>query len=155
MPLSWKRLRIGVLLLLLAYVAYGQWQATQLLSWQRPINVAIYPISGDGSAQTVSYIQQLNQADFSDLGDYFASQAAAVGLAVQPFVFSLRGPVATPPPALPVRYSRLGALLWSLRLRWYNWRTATGAADINFYALYTTQPVAQCLSTPLRCKRAV
>jgi len=58
---TFKKLRILVLLLVLFLVAASSWLTQwRTTSWERPLVVAIYPINGDGSAQSAEYIEGLS-----------------------------------------------------------------------------------------------
>lgn len=69
---SFRNFRVVFLLIILAIVAiYTQNQYLNTTSWYQPIEVVIYPINGDGSVTTDSYINQLRKKHFMDIDNFF------------------------------------------------------------------------------------
>ena len=59
-----KLLRKGILVYILILVAVGHWLTTQrATSWERPLSVAVYPINGDGSQDSVLYGHSLTKGE--------------------------------------------------------------------------------------------
>lgn len=117
-------LRIAVLLLIFVTVAQEAWLSrSRAVSWQDPLRVAIYPINGDGSATTASYLQHLEPSSFAAIGRFFDEEAKrhgrslfrALDIAVAPTVKDL-------PPQPPRNGSMLDSISWSLRMRYWAWR---------------------------------
>jgi hypothetical protein len=120
----WKRLRIAVLLLVLATVAWQTWiDRTTTTDWHAPLWIGIFPINGDGSAAAARYIAQLTPDTFTSLETFFAREARRYDVAVDPPVHvQTYAPVAPRPPALARGAGPIGAAWWSLEMRWYTWR---------------------------------
>ncbi len=129
-----RRLRIFILLLILASVAVGTWRAkARVADWRYPLKVAIYPINGDGSTATDAYITGLNDAAFKPIADFLDEEAKRYGVALrygQPISVDVAPEVKTQPPEPPRDGNVLSIILWSLKLRYWAYRadTHTGAS---------------------------
>jgi hypothetical protein len=137
----WRKLRIIVLLLILAFVALNTYfDRVYSTDWNMPLRVAVYPISGDGADETERFLQKISDDDFAPLEAFFDHEAKHYGIAMQwPVGFSLASRLQELPPALEPRSRLLGRMAWSLRMRWWAWRTpdAPGPApDIKLFVLY-------------------
>lgn len=136
----WRKLRIVILLFILATVAQSAWLQKQDLEWKDSLYVAVYPINFDGSAQSTSYIATLNQEQLLPIADYLVEEAERYGLKVKrPFEVRL-GPVVSDHPPQPVKHaSMLQTISWSLQFRWWAWRHSPKIIvppDIRLYLLY-------------------
>lgn len=120
-----KIYRVGLLLLVLLGVAVGTaWDRYLLAGWQAPVQVAIYPINGDGSAETDVYIATLNAAKFADIASFMASQSERYQVKLkQPLVLHLYPAVKSLPPVPPnTSANSLQIAWWSLQLRYWAYR---------------------------------
>lgn len=120
----WRKLRIAILLFVLATVAQAAWIARgRTTEWNNTVRVAIYPIPGDSSSVTEQYIGSLQRPDFEAIEKFFSSEAAGYGVAVRkPIEIALAPVIAARPPAPPFGGNRLEIGLWSLQLRYWAWR---------------------------------
>jgi len=120
----WRKLRIVILLFVLATVAQAAWIArARTTEWNNTVRVAIYPINGDGSSVAARYIGELRKSGFERIATVFASEAAGYGVPVRnPIDIGLAPPVESQPPSPPFGGSKLDVVLWSLRLRFWAWR---------------------------------
>ena len=76
--LTFKRLRIAILLGVLAVVAGSTYyQVHAMANWSRPLIMTIYPINGTGTAAVAKYINNLKMDDFADLARFLDEEAAA------------------------------------------------------------------------------
>jgi hypothetical protein len=135
----WRYLRIALLLFVLVLAAVGTvLDRVRTTDWDRPLRVGLFPISADGRKATDEYIDGLGEAQFALIIDFFERQAERYGLAVErPIDLTLHDPVPEPPPLLPRNSGALGTMLWSLKLRWYNWRVGGDSGEqIRMYVLY-------------------
>ncbi|MBC7786386.1 MAG: hypothetical protein H7Z18_02785 [Methylophilaceae bacterium] len=136
----WKKIRIVILLLVLATVAQQSWRDQASLDWKDNFYVAVYPINADGSAKVAAYIHKLNQEDFAPMGDYFTEEAARYGVMLRrPIEIQLGSQVHDLPPAPNVHGSMLDTIIWSLKFRYYAWNNSPKVAikpDIRLYLLY-------------------
>ena len=119
-----KRLRIALLLFVLATVALGAWRGeTRIKEWKNSVHVALYPMAGDASETTQRYLARLKPAQFRVIEDYLGAEAARHGLTLlKPVSIEVAPLVSEPPPALPATPSALDAVWWSLRMRLWAWR---------------------------------
>lgn len=117
-----RRLRILVLLVVLAFVALGTWlDRLQTTDWDGPLLVALYPVNADGSDVVAREIATPRTAQAEVLEAFFAGEAREYGLPLErPLRFVVAPALAESPPLLPEDAGALGALWWSLRLRWWN-----------------------------------
>lgn len=119
-----RKLRILLLLLVLATVAQTTWLAkSRATSWQSSLNVAICPISGDGSSATDAYIAKLNAEDFDTIEEFFEREAKRYGIDTwRPVDVSLAPRLANLPPPAPAGGGPVASILWSLEMRYWAWR---------------------------------
>lgn len=123
----WKTLRIILLLLVLAGVAYVAWfERSRATGWSDTLHVAIYPINGDGSAATEAYIRSLTADSFRPIERWFDEEGRRHGLAVGRLVtVSLAPPVVGTPPQ-PRAGAGIPEAVWtSLQLRFWAWRNGS------------------------------
>jgi hypothetical protein len=99
---SLRRLRIALLLVVLAVVALGQWQARALVtSWETPLWVVLHPLAADGS-----------DAAAHDVASLDAERE-------QPVVVRVGAVPDAPPPLPPEDGGALTIAWWSLKLRYW------------------------------------
>jgi hypothetical protein len=117
----WKSIRIAVLLLVLATVAFQAWHDRVITqSWQEPLWVGIFPLNGDGTPGAQRYVESLAAQDFAAIEDFFAREAHRYGVEVaRPVHIELYPPGHELPPMLGRDAGPLGIAWWSLKLRWY------------------------------------
>jgi hypothetical protein len=136
----WQKLRVTVLLLILATVAWQALLDQEALKWRQGFNVAIYPINADRSSNVSAYLQTLTASDFEPVEAYFTSQAEPYGLNFkQPITLYIGDEISKIPPAPPKSQSALRAIIWSLKFRIYAWLNSPKLAvkpDIRMYLLY-------------------
>jgi hypothetical protein len=119
----WRRIRIAILLVVLAVVAGGAWlDQRRTTSWQRTVWVGAFPLNADGSAAAAGYIAALGEAQLQPVADFVAREARRYGIALEaPVSLRLYPAPAQLPPALDAHASLPGRVLWSLRLRYYRY----------------------------------
>ncbi len=124
----WKLARVTALLVVLVAVAGMTYiDKVRTTSWKQTLWVGIFPMNGDGSAVADRYVRSLTVKDFAGIETFFAEEARRYGVSlVRPIRIELYPSPAGRPPALERGSGALGALWWSLRMRWY----ARGAADV-------------------------
>ena len=137
----WRRLRIVILLLVLATVAQTAWlERTRTAEWRTSLRVVIYPINGDGSPTATAYIDELDQQSFDVIETFFETEAQHFGLELSDPIDTFLAPqIAVTPPVPPFGGSVLEIMLWSLELRYWAWRndTHTGPkADVRLFVVY-------------------
>jgi hypothetical protein len=127
-----RRLRIFILLFILATAAFSTWRAkARVADWRYPLRVAIYPINGDQSAATAAYIASLKTETFKPIADFLDEEAKRYGVAMsygQPVSLSLAPEVKNQPPDPPLGGNVFRVILWSLQLRYWAYRADTSGA---------------------------
>ena len=120
-----RKIRIAILLLILIFVALNALtESTYPKQWRGSIQVALYPVNADGSETAASYINSLSASDFETIETFFDTQAHKYGLGLDhPFRFTLASPLKQAPPLIGDHPSHLDIIWWSLKLRWFAWRT--------------------------------
>jgi hypothetical protein len=119
-----KYLRIAILLIILATVAEGAWLSrSRAVSWKNPLQVAVYPINGDGSEATASYLRGLRPTAFKSIENFFDEEAKRYGRDIfHPVEITLAPVLAALPPQPPRGGNVLDNVLWSLQMRYWAWR---------------------------------
>ncbi len=136
-----KRLRIIVLLYVLAFVAVGQWlTAKRSTAWDATLWVDLYPVNGDGSTATQRYLDSLTAEEFNGLEPFFTAEARRYGLQVpRPFRIDVRAQYTAALPQLESS-SPVATLWWSLRMRFtaaaLRWHATGPNGDILMFVVY-------------------
>lgn len=135
-----RKFRIGVLLFILLTVAVGAWQArVRTTSWNRALDVVVFPVNADGTAETAQYIRSLDDEAFEPIRTFMRNEAREYGITVLNPVDVHIGPeVDAMPPAPPVGASVPMVMLWSLSMRFWAWRHGEHPVlrpDVRIYAL--------------------
>jgi hypothetical protein len=136
-----RRLRILILLLVLATVAQSAWLArSRAAEWKSSLQVTVYPIAGDGSAATAETLARLREEQFEPIERFLEREARRHGIAtLRPVDVSLAPVVSVKPPDPPGARGALDTVLWSLHLRWWAWRhdeTAGPKPQIRLFVLF-------------------
>ncbi|PKO50921.1 MAG: hypothetical protein CVU27_07385 [Betaproteobacteria bacterium HGW-Betaproteobacteria-20] len=136
----WRKLRITVLLLILATVVQQTWLDKADLAWKNNFYIAVYPINADGSSKVSAYLRTLTRDDFEAVAEYFAQEAAPYHLGLRrPIEVQLGAAVDKIPPAPPNGGSVLNNVVWSLKFRYFAWKNSPKVnvkPDIRLYLLY-------------------
>ena len=121
---NWRYARIGILLFILASVAQTAWLARgRTTEWKYSVRVAIYPIAGDSSAATASYIKQLSVSTLTPIATFMKSEAVRQHIAIDaPVDMYLAHVVESSPPPPPFGGSTVDIMRWSLQFRFWVWR---------------------------------
>jgi hypothetical protein len=122
--MSFRRIRILILLSVLAGALGFTWLERHLVSgWRTPLDVAVIPINGDGSAASAAAIAALSPGDFADMNAFLEREVTRYGVKQSPAMrVSLRPELKAMPPAPPQGGSVLQTMAWSLKLRWWVYR---------------------------------
>ena len=137
-----KLLRKGILLYVLLLVAGGHWLSVKrTTSWERPLQVVVHPINGDGSPRSDEYIGRLDADAFDGVAAFINEEAAHHGVALdEPMRMVLGRTVTEQPPMPPAGAGTLSIMLWSLKLRYWAWQVDRGddppSSDIEIYVRY-------------------
>lgn len=137
----YKRIRIAILLFILASVAIGSWSSySKAHSWRSTLYVTVYPINADGSEASARHIAALEEASFEPIEEFLEAQAHEHGVTQnRPVMVSLGPTIARTPPPRPRRANIIDAIRWSLTIRYWAWVNTPNTAlkpDIRMYALF-------------------
>ena len=114
-----RKIRIAILLLILAFVATDTW-LTRVYStdWQESLYIGVYPINADGSEAADRYIARLKPEHFEGIETFLAREAKRYGRTIErPVRVNLGQPVLEQPPALSESPNVVEIMWWSLRMR--------------------------------------
>ena len=122
MKVTFRGIRIAILLAILAVVAANHWLGIwRTTDWDQPLWVTIYPVNGDGSAKSQKMIDQLEIRHFQPVADFVKREAQKYGVMLdQPLSLHLAPEVTNTPPPTP-RYDEgaFAIAIWSLKMRWW------------------------------------
>jgi hypothetical protein len=119
-----RRIRIAILLVILAIVALNTWTDSLFATeWRAPMTVALFPINADGSPVTQEYIASLTPQEFASIESFFDTEIKEAGIALdRPIRIALAPVMKSRPPLRPPNAGALTTIMWSLHLRWWAWR---------------------------------
>jgi hypothetical protein len=142
-PISlWRALRIAVLAYLLVMVAVTAWLTkARSTDWDDTLYVAIYPVNGDHSDPSRDYVAALDVSEFNAIPEFFEREGARYGIDLTHLVaIELGAEILEAPPAPPTDGNPIAIIWWSLRLRWFAWRTEMDQSlptpDIRMFVVY-------------------
>jgi hypothetical protein len=117
----WRKIRIGVLLLILAVVAWNHWyDRLSTTDWDETLTVGIFPVDDADDAQAAAYIARLTTADVAEVETFLNEEAAGYGITIaRPVSVQLFPVVAEPPPERDANAGMFGNMWWSLKMRMY------------------------------------
>ena len=118
--MSWRGVRVGLLLFVLAMVGLDAWLTRgRTTSWENTFRVSVYPIVADGQPATRDYVARLTREDFAPIESFLQREAPRYGITLaEPLRLWLRPPLDELPPLPPADRGVLGTIAWSLKLRW-------------------------------------
>jgi hypothetical protein len=116
----WRKLRIAVLLLILAIAAYSTWyDRASTTNWERTLWIGVFPINEGGDAGR-QYIADLSTADVADIESFINREARRYGVQLdRPVRVDLYPTVAEKPPEHDLKGNVFATMWWSLKLRLY------------------------------------
>jgi hypothetical protein len=116
---------VGILVIVGANTVLTRQRTTD---WGDPLRMGIYPVNGDGSAETGVYITTLSKMAFEPIAKFFSREAGRWGLSIEvPVTLHLGPEIETLPPPPPTDGNRLAIMLWSLKFRL--WASRFGPID--------------------------
>ncbi|HRP97559.1 MAG TPA: hypothetical protein PL143_15060 [Rhodocyclaceae bacterium] len=116
-----RRLRILVLLFILATVALNEWRTdVRLTSWENTVHVGIYPVAADDSPVSARFVAALDDDQFAGIAEWMQQQSDRWGRSVlQPIALRVAPPLSARPPLPQQNGGVLDAVVWSLKMRWW------------------------------------
>jgi hypothetical protein len=146
----WKKVRIFILLVILAGVIQQTFLDKADLDWKDNFYVAVYPVNADDSFEAGAYIKTLKRDDFEPVVEYFAIEAERYKLGMRhPVEVQLGDIVSEIPPAPPTNGSLFSTIIWSLKFRFFAWNHSPKVPvkpDIKLYLLYYNPATSPALS---------
>ena len=123
--MTFKNIRITLLLLVLGYIVLDSFLSSKRATeWKHPLRVVIYPINADGRETTDKYISTLTTSQFESFTTLLKKESSRYGLKLSsPISVQLSTPIKSLPPAIPKNRSTLNTMWWSLKLRYWTWKT--------------------------------
>ena len=139
--LTFKKIRILILLTILAVVALNSWlSVVRSTDWDRSLWVIVYPINADGSKESDEYIRTLSNESYNTVQQFFINEIERYGLSVNNPVEIRLGPVIKEMPPLPPKDRNvLKTMLWSLKMRYWSFAVDKydgPRPDIQVFVLY-------------------
>jgi hypothetical protein len=136
-----RNLRYAILLLILLFVAVNEAVLKlRATSWDRPLQVHVYAVSGDGRAATEAFIDALSTEDFLPMQGFVNSEAKRYGLTWEAIEVEYHGRLDSHPPQPPSGQSILENIWWSLSFRvwaWYRgWTSDKESGDVELFVSY-------------------
>lgn len=122
---SFRNLRIVVLLALLAMaVVYTGDQKLYSRSWHSPLDVTVFPINPANDPAVDRYLASLKPGHFGAVENFMAREARRYEVIAAPPVRVRPGSTvgAVPPDPPGQAAGPIGALIWSLKMRWWIFR---------------------------------
>jgi hypothetical protein len=121
----WRTVRTTILLLVLIWAAGHTWlDRVMSTRWRDTLWVGVFPVNADGSTRAQRYIDGLEENQFGDIESFFEREARRYGKALaQPLHVALYPQLKQTPPELDRNAGLLATAMWSLKLRWFAWRT--------------------------------
>ncbi len=136
-----KNLRYAILLFILLFVAVNEAVLKmRSTSWERPLRVHIYAVSGDARGASEAYVDRLTTKHFKPIETFMSREAKRYGISMQPIKVEYHGRLESHPPQPPSGRSVLGNMWWSLRFRswaWYRgWTSDNDHSDVELFVSY-------------------
>lgn len=137
----WKKVRISILSLALAYVSLGAYTDTHQ-NWDKPVRVVIHPINIHDSKVVQNYIDNLKESDFDEIEEFVKTNSAMYRDKPVQMNIELSKQVKKSPrlPTEEVANSMWRTILWSLEFRAFgllNFKKDDLGADTVLYLTYT------------------
>lgn len=138
----WRKLRIAILLLILAIAAYSNWfDRASTTNWDKTLWIGVFPINAEGSASGANYISALTPERINEIEQFINREARRYGVAIdRPVRVDLYPAVAEQPPPHDADGNVFSTMWWSLKLRLYARRNShpPGRAppQIRIFVLY-------------------
>jgi hypothetical protein len=122
----WRKIRIGVLLLILAIASWSTWyDRLSTTDWDETLTVGVYPIDEPDDQAIHDYVAPLGDPEIADVESFLNEEAAEYGIAIdRPVSVRMYRPVTEKPPERDADSGFFGNLWWSLKMRMYAGRAA-------------------------------
>lgn len=117
----WRKLRIAILLLILAIAVYSNWyDRLSTTDWDETLWIGVFPVNADAGGAGQSYISKLATQDVADIERFINEEAHGYGITLdRPVRVDLFPEVGEKPPQHDVDGNVFATMWWSLKLRLY------------------------------------
>ena len=135
-----KKIRVALLLFVLAFVALNS-SLTKLRAtdWESTLWLVVYPINGDGSEKTATYIKNLQEENYTGIENFMSEEIDRYDLMLErPIEVKLATEVRQLPPPPPRNGSTLDIIFWSLKMRYWAYKVDNfdGPGDMQMFVVY-------------------
>lgn len=158
---TFARIRILLLLIALGFtVLYSTHQKDASRSWNKPLEVVIFPINGDNTEATEDYILSLKNSDFEPINQWLNQQASRYFLRIDtPARFHLGDPINSLPPVLDNQRNPLDVIWWGLTMRWWSFRNTPDSKSnlerVRMFVIYQQNIQGQALPHSLGLEKGL
>lgn len=158
--LSFRAVRIFILLLILFVVGMNSLLVkSETTDWKETLHVAVYPINGDESETSKSYINDLEVYVFKEIESFIAIEGESYELPIEDPITILLGPeIDALPPVPPDRGNMLRVIWWSLKMRYWAFKNDKYDGpnpDIRMFVLYFDPKTHKQLDNSLGLKEGL
>lgn len=117
----WRKLRIAILLLILAIAVYSNWyDKISTTDWDETLWIGVFPINADDGEAGENYIESLSTERLADIERFINEEAHRYGVAIdRPVRVDLYPEVREKPPLHDADGNVLSTMWWSLKIRLY------------------------------------
>jgi hypothetical protein len=117
----WRKLRIAILLLILAIAVYSNWyDRLSTTDWDETLWIGVFPVNADDGDAGERYIGALATQDVADIERFINEEAHRYGVALdRPVRVDLYPEVGEKPPQHDVDGNVFATMWWSLKVRLY------------------------------------
>ena len=138
----WRKLRIAILLLILAIASYSNWyDRLSTTDWDETLWIGIFPVNADDSESGESYIASLSTGDLADIERFINAEARSYGVRIdRPVRVDLYPEVGEKPPLHDFDGNMFATMWWSLKVRLYARRNShphgRPAPQVRIFVMY-------------------
>ena len=117
----WRKLRIAILLFILAVAAYSNWyDKYSTTDWDETLWIGVFPINADDGEAGDDYIAALTREDVADIERFINDEAHEFGVTIdRPVRVDLYPEVREKPPLHDVDGNIFSTMWWTLKVRMY------------------------------------
>jgi hypothetical protein len=117
----WRKLRIAILLLILAIAVYSNWyDKLSTTDWDETLWIGVFPVNADDGDAGERYIASLTKEDVADIERFINEEAHRYGITLErPVRVDLYPEVREKPPQHDLHGNVFATMWWSLKVRLY------------------------------------
>jgi hypothetical protein len=120
-PAVWRKLRIAILLFILAIALYSNWyDELSTTDWDETLSIGVFPVNADDGDEGARHIASLTVQDLADIEAFLNEEAHHYGVKIgRPVRVDLFPEVREKPPQHDVDGNIFSTMWWSLKVRLY------------------------------------